>query len=129
MSIATRRSSNYATLVRDTLHKRGHATNAELLAELRHVHPELSATTVHRITQRLLEDGECVKAPVSESGEMRYDSNLLPHDHFVCSCCQQLRDISLPRIVRNQIQAALDGCRLDGQLLIVGSCHACCKSE
>ena len=125
MPIATRRKSKYVDLVRDMLLARGHLTNAELLTELRRMHPELSATTVHRITQRLLADGECARGPNSVSGELRYDANLLPHDHFACSCCGQLRDISLPKSVYHAIQSELRECQLDGQLLIIGRCHKC----
>lgn len=125
MSIATRRKSKYVELVREALSQRGHATNAELLTELHQTHPSLSPTTVHRITQRLFADGECISAPSPKSGEICYDANLLPHDHFFCSCCQELRDISLPASVYRSIESELHGCTLDGQLLIIGNCHNC----
>ncbi len=129
MAIATRRKSRYVDLVREVLTRHGHATNGEIAAILRQTYPRISDTTVHRITQRLIHDGECVYGPVLPSGVKRYDGNLLPHDHFECSCCHTLRDLTLPAEVRRQIEYELKGCTLDGQLLIIGNCHKCKQKE
>lgn len=125
MPIATRRSSKYVDLVRRELLHVGHATNGELADLVRKKHPSISDTTIHRITSRLVHDGECAVGPILQSGVRRFDINLLPHDHFYCVHCDALRDIVLPDHIRQELERVLGGCNVDGQLLISGSCRKC----
>ena len=52
------RTTKYTSAVREFLAVQRHATNTEILAHLQAVYPDISATTVHRITARLYERGE-----------------------------------------------------------------------
>lgn len=125
MSIATRRRSKYTDNIRAILAQYGHATNAQLAKVLRQSYPDVSSTTVHRITQRLIEDSEIQYAPNAQDGSMLFDSNTNPHDHFECSVCDELRDITIPSSGRNAIREAIGDCRVDGSLKIVGTCCDC----
>ncbi len=125
MAIATRRRSKYTDTVRSVLIERGHATNAQIAADLRLLFPTVSDTTVHRITQRLIEDGEARLAPNASDGSMLFDSNAEAHDHFECAGCGELRDIHIPREGRSMIRSAIGDCRVDGPLKIVGTCCNC----
>lgn len=125
MNTTTRRQSRYVSAVRQALEYFGHATNAEITDDLRRSYPHLSDTTVHRITQRLLEDGEIQLATHDEFGAMVFDINTAPHDHFECSECGGLNDISVPQSARRDIRAVIGVCRLNGPLKIVGECHKC----
>lgn len=125
MTIATRRRSKYADSIRHILSELGHATNAQVAAMLRRSYPHVSDTTVHRITQRLLIDGEVQHAPNASDGSMLFDSNITRHDHFECSVCGELRDISIPESGRDTIREAIGDCRVDGSLKIVGKCCGC----
>lgn len=127
MAIATRRRSKYADSIRSILAKYGHATNAQLADTLRRSYPNVSDTTVHRITQRLVEDGEVRYAPNATDGSMLFDANTSAHDHFECSVCGELRDITIPDSGRNMIRQAIGDCRVDGSLKIVGTCCDCMK--
>ena len=102
-----------------------HATNAEIAGRLRESYPDISDTTVHRITQRLYNDGAIGLAPSSSQGCLRYDFSPESHDHFICSQCDSLQDIKVPDSVRCQIERQLDGCCFDGPLAITGVCQQC----
>lgn len=127
MAIATRRRSKYADTIRSILATVGHATNAQLADILRQSYPDVSDTTVHRITQRLIEDGEVRYAPNATDGSMLFDTNTNTHDHFECSVCGELRDITIPASGRSILRQAIGDCRVDGSLKIVGTCCNCMK--
>ena len=128
MQLAKERKSKYVSAVRSLMHQMGHATNFELLESLRSEYPDLSATTVHRVTARLHERGELQLAPTGRENVLRYDANSLPHDHFMCSLCGLLRDANLGPIIRPQIEQAIgDGCSIAGNLTVSGICKQCHK--
>ncbi len=120
------RNTKYTNLVRSLMNHLGHATNAELLDSLRHEFPDLSATTVHRITTRMVERGELQLAPSGYANILRYDANLSAHDHFMCDICGVLRDADLGSIVRPEIERAIgDDCSISGSLTVSGICKKC----
>lgn len=125
MTNATRRRSRYADGIRQILIESGHATNAQIAGLLRRSYPDVSDTTVHRITQRLVTDGEVQYAPNASDGAMLFDSNTTMHDHFECSVCGDLRDITIPKSGRDMIRRAIGDCRVDGSLKIIGKCCGC----
>ncbi|MCB9820076.1 transcriptional repressor [Candidatus Nomurabacteria bacterium] len=126
MQTATkRRRSKYVESVRQSLAYFGHATNAQLADDLRRIYPHVSDTTVHRITQRLLEDGETQLAPNAADGAMVFDSNIDIHDHFECAKCEKLRDITVSTSCRESLRSTIGDCRLNGSLKIVGTCCEC----
>lgn len=125
MATVQRRKSKYTELVYASLLRRRHATNIDIASDVRLVYPDVSDTTVHRITQRMLADGLCQYAPHTDQGVMRFDSNVTQHDHFECAQCGILQDISIENSARDSIARAIDGCTIDGQLKIVGTCCAC----
>ena len=107
------------------MNKVGHASNADILQHLQHTYPELSATTVHRITTRMVERGELNQAPSSLDNVARFDAITKPHDHFRCTSCDRLRDIELPADMFDTIQAMMGDCKLNGRLVVQGSCNKC----
>lgn len=122
------RTTRYSAAIQDTMSRLGHATNNELLHILRLEFPSLSATTVHRITARLVERGELRLAPTGASNVLRFDANLTPHDHFMCEHCGLLRDANLGDIVRPQIEKAIGSdCSISGSLTVSGVCKQCHK--
>lgn len=119
------RTTKYTQAVADFMKQAGHATNAQILERLHQGYPDLSATTVHRITARMLERGELAAAPPALDNSARFDANLTPHDHFHCLDCDKLRDLQLPEEVANLIQDCVGDCRPTGRLNIQGSCTKC----
>lgn len=120
------RSTKYVVAAKKYLYKVGHATNAELLAVLQRDYPQLSATTIHRITTRLMERGDILLAPVGQDNVLRFDANTEPHDHFMCMNCGLLRDTILDDKVRSLIEGSIgDGCEISGRLVVSGLCKNC----
>lgn len=123
--MTTRRRSKYVDAVKYSLAHFGHATNAELCDDLRISYPHLSDTTVHRITQRLYDDGEIGFAALDRAGVMVYDARSDEHDHFYCEHCDSIRDVELPKTCRDSIHTAVGPCQLSNSLKIVGVCQGC----
>lgn len=123
--IVSRRITKYTDSILSILCQLQHATNAEIAGRMRESYPDISDTTVHRITQRLQSDGIIGLAPASRQGCLRYDFSPESHDHFICSECDSLQDIKVPDSVRCQIERQLDGCCFDGPLAITGVCQQC----
>lgn len=121
------RQTKYCNAIKSTLEIKGHATNNELLNELRKSFPELSATTVHRATVRLASRGEIGKAPATKDGSMCYDTNTEPHDHFLCSNCDLLRDTDVKDRIIPILESSIGDCRISGRLTISGICKECIK--
>ena len=119
------RQTKYTKAVTAHMRKLGHATNMQLLESMRTSYPELSATTIHRITTRFLQQGLIHHAPPDKDGSMRFDTNLSPHDHFVCTACGGIRDIDVADEITPLVSNALGGCKITGRLLIHGSCKSC----
>lgn len=130
MSISHDRTTKYVAAVRELMAKAGHATNVELLDMLHASYPDLSATTVHRITTRMVERQELQLAPSGRANILRYDANLAPHDHFMCEVCGLIKDAELGGLMRPQIEKAVgDGCSISGSLTVSGVCKHCHKEE
>jgi len=123
------RATKYTTAVATFITDNKHATNITILTHLQNTYPELSATTIHRITSRMVERRELVIAPSTLNNASRFDANLQPHDHFQCTNCDGLRDIELPDSVVNSLETILGDCQLTGRLTIQGKCAECCKKE
>ncbi len=121
----TTRQTKYSKAVTDFLEKHDHATNSQILEYLHEIYPELSATTVHRVTARLCEQNRLAIAPPSSDGSMRYDYKTKPHDHFICNSCGGIRDIDVAESLIPLVNKALGGCKISGNLLIHGSCETC----
>ncbi len=119
------RQSKYCTAIEEIIARLGHATNLEILDELRKDYPKLSATTVHRATARLASRGQLGIAPLGRDGAMRYDANTQSHDHFQCHHCYILRDADIRKAVAPIIRAAIADCEIGGRLVISGLCKDC----
>lgn len=128
-TFSAQRRTKYCQAIEDILSSLGHATNAELLDELRMTYQNVSATTVHRATARLARRGTIGTAPVKQDGSMRYDANIIPHDHFQCSVCGLLHDTDIKDKIVPILEASIDGCSISGQLTISGTCKQCTKKE
>mgnify|MGYP001158813370 CR=1 FL=1 len=122
------RVTKYTAATSEIMEKLGHATHAELLRELHSSYPDLSATTVHRITTRMVERGELRLAPSGRENILRFDANAAPHDHFMCEVCGLLRDAMIGDQLRPLIEQSIgDGCAISGSLTVSGVCKECNK--
>lgn len=110
--------------VREALNILGHASNQQLHEQVMMLMPSLSATTVHRITNRLIENKQIGYAP-SNGKAVMLDASPEPHDHFVCKGCSGMKDIILPVSVFNNIQEQLGKNIVENELVIYGICVDC----
>ena len=122
------RETKYCNTIRMVVEYRGHATNAEILSDVRRVFPSISATTIHRATARLAVRGELGHAPSDSKGAMRYDTNLTAHDHFMCVRCGKLLDIDVANDVIPIIERQLEPCEVVGNITVSGLCGCCLTS-
>lgn len=125
----TSRETKYCKSIKDYLSVVGHATNAEILNALRKSFPELSATTVHRATNRLSRRGEIAMSPPDSSGSFRFDNNISSHDHFMCSLCSNLKDVNIIDDIKEILESKIEGCKISGRLTISGICRNCKVGE
>lgn len=102
----------------------GHATNAQILAAVKAQLPDLSATTVHRITTRLIRAGLLAYGP-EINGAKIIDANTQPHDHFICDACSGIKDVHISQHSRDELQQQVDSLVLHSRLTITGECSQC----
>lgn len=123
------RKTKYSVAITDFMQSVGHATNADILTHLHSTYPNLSATTVHRITSSMVNRNMLASAPVAPGNVARFDANLAGHDHFECIRCGCIRDIAVPSNCLEGLQEVLGECKFGGHLNIQGTCKECLKSE
>lgn len=69
-----------------------HPTAEWVYQTLKPDYPDLSLGTVYRNMAQFKEDGVIISVGVV-NGQERYDGNVRPHTHFVCSECNSVIDI------------------------------------
>jgi Fe2+ or Zn2+ uptake regulation protein len=102
----------------------GHCSNAQILKSVKQQMPFLSATTVHRITARLIKNGILSDGP-KINGVILIDSNTVPHDHFVCSACKGVKDIWIDDNLRKKLQDQTNATIRPYSLVVIGDCVNC----
>lgn len=122
------RETKYSKELLSAITLRSHATNAELLLDLKTMFPEVSATTIHRATARLLDRGKVREAPDTH-GAMRFDALVTAHDHFICNGCDGIRNLDIATTLLPTISEALGGCKITGRLVIYGTCEKCLTAK
>ncbi|NQV42614.1 MAG: transcriptional repressor [Candidatus Marinimicrobia bacterium] len=70
-----------------------HPTADWVYKETRKVIPNISLGTVYRNLNQLVESGRVLK--LKDEAMVRYDGNIVRHDHFRCSACGKWYDIEL----------------------------------
>jgi Fur family transcriptional regulator, peroxide stress response regulator len=69
-----------------------HPTAEWVYQKLKPDYPDLSLGTVYRNLSQFKNDGVIISVGVV-NGQERYDGNVKPHTHFVCSRCNAVIDI------------------------------------
>jgi Fur family transcriptional regulator, peroxide stress response regulator len=106
-----------------------HPSAEELHAAVRREMPTLSLATVYKTLDTLAGIGAV--RPVSRLGARgRWDANLEPHHHLVCTVCGAVSDVSEPRLEAaarpSAAVAARHGFDVEGHSVeIFGRCAAC----
>lgn len=122
------RQTKYTSAVLQALEALKHATNSQIHDLVKQIHPEVSVTTIHRVTSRLAERGVIARAPKTSTAEERYDTDPTPHHHFMCSTCDRLCDIvenEASRTAVDLLGTMSRRCKLAGMVTIQGACEDC----
>lgn len=121
------RMTPQTNIVLSTARRLGHASNSQILIEAHKTMPDLSATTVHRITNRLIDGGILAKGP-EINGTQLVDANVTAHDHFMCSACSGIKDLRINNDLRTAIKREVGIKILPKSLIIYGDCANCPKA-
>lgn len=103
-----------------------HPTAEEVYNALKTKNPELSLGTVYRNLNFLVDKLE-VKKINNINGVVRYDGNIEPHYHFICSKCSKIQDIELDKqieinkIVDNNVYGDIE----THEINFLGICNSC----
>ena len=121
MKYSRKREAIYQAITATTSHP-----NADwVYATLKPDYPDLSLATVYRNIALFREQGR-VALIATVNGQERFDGNVAPHAHFICSRCGCVLDIDAPKIQANELPGA-PGARIDSwQIHCYGLCGPCC---
>lgn len=128
VSAPINRQTKYTAAVLEALTLLKHATNGQILDIVRQIYPEVSATTIHRVTTRLEERGVIALAPKTTAAEERYDIDPVPHHHFMCVRCERLCDVEENEQSRTAVDllgAMSKRCKFAGMVTLQGTCEDC----
>lgn len=108
-----------------------HPTAEWVYQQLKPEYPDLSLGTVYRNIAQFKEDGQIITVDVV-NGQERYDGNVIPHTHFVCTECGTVLDIDESFIgeeANRQISEKY-GLVVDShELVFYGKCSQCLKKH
>lgn len=104
-----------------------HPSAETLFESLQTEHPDISLATVYRNLALFRSQG-LIQSLGTVEGVERFDGDIRPHVHFVCSKCGAVLDLpgaEKPHPVFTEAAEAM-GCRIDGyKLMFTGACSQC----
>lgn len=98
---------------------------------LKSEYPDISLGTVYRNLALFKEQGQIISLG-TVNGVERFDGNVSPHVHFICSCCgsvQDLHQISVPEELNLAVEKSTGGHVDACHLTFTGNCAACQQSQ
>lgn len=108
-----------------------HPTAEWVYQQLKPRFPDLSLGTVYRNLTAFRQEGTVISVGVV-NGQERFDAEVTPHTHFICTCCggvYDLFDLAVPEELK-QAPARLYGLRVDHyHLTFQGACKLCLSKQ
>ncbi len=89
--------------------------------------PDLSLGTVYRNLTMFKEQGQIISLG-AVGGVERFDGNITPHVHFVCTGCESVQDlpqIAVPEALNEEVALQTGGQIDTCQLTFTGRCNKC----
>ncbi len=106
--------------------------SAEMLHQmLQEEHPDISLATVYR-NLALFKNQGVIQSLGTVGGIERFDANIEPHVHFICTNCSAVMDlpqITVPQQLQATVESATGGRVAECQLSFTGTCQSCCQAE
>ena len=90
LRVTPQRLTIYETLVRE----KHHPTAQALFERLQSTLPSLSQATVYNTLQTMVEMGLVRELGTAGDGTVRYDADISPHAHLVCTDCNSIEDFA-----------------------------------
>lgn len=104
-----------------------HPSAEKLYQMLQEEHPDISLATVYR-NLALFKSQGLIASVATVDGVERFDGNIEPHVHFICSGCGAVQDVFEVDQPDYSSYAEFLGCRIDQtQLTFTGLCRDCLK--
>lgn len=104
-----------------------HLTAEEIYDRAKLLLPDIALGTVYRNLGALVESGEIVRIDVSGEAS-RYDGNVIPHEHIVCTACGRVDDVNIDGV--DELIRARDDLRISGYMLtLYHVCENCRKKS
>jgi Fur family transcriptional regulator, peroxide stress response regulator len=102
-----------------------HPTAAVVFQRVRRRLAQVSLATVYRNLRMLAAEG--LLAERTDQAGLRFDGNIVPHDHFTCLACGRIYDVPAraERTVRHRAAARTGFEVLDHRIEYYGRCGAC----
>jgi Fur family peroxide stress response transcriptional regulator len=108
-----------------------HPSAETLFQMLQKEHPDISLATVYR-NLTLFKTQGMIQSLGTVNGIERFDANVNPHVHFICSSCSSVQDLpeldppeSLCSAAAKATGGQVSGC----QLIFTGTCQNCLPQE
>ena len=90
-------------------------------------HPDISLATVYRNLSRFRSQG-IIQCVATVRGTERFDANINPHVHFICTGCDSVIDlhqVQVPQTLSSLVESS-SGCQVEScQLTFSGLCDNC----
>lgn len=125
--MATLKFSRQRESIKDYLARTtDHPTADMVYSQVRQEYPHISLGTVYRNLNLLAELGEIIKITTPDGGD-RFDGNIEPHYHFICSSCHKVIDMDLENMdYINQVAAKNFNGEIESHAMIFyGRCDQC----
>lgn len=122
-----KRSAILACLRATDTHPSADMVHAMLQAE----HPDISLATVYRNLALFKQQG-LIQSVATVNGIERFDANVNPHVHFICTSCTAVMDlpqVQVPQQLSDIVENATGGAVMECNLTFTGKCQACCQAE
>lgn len=107
-----------------------HPTADDVYAGIKSDFPNISLGTVYRNLSLLADLGEILKISVG-NGPDRFDCNVKPHSHFICTKCNCIKDIDLEEIdcIKEKFSKSFEGEITAHTTTFYGICKECLEKE
>ena len=100
-------------------------------AQLKPEYPDISLGTVYRNLALFKQQG-LIASLGTVNGVERFDGNIEPHVHFICTSCDGVTDLpqmAVPQSLCSQAAAQIGGQIDVCHLSFTGVCNRCCSSR
>ena len=106
-----------------------HPTPEEVYSEIRTQLPSLSLATVYKVLDQFYQHGLLRKVS-TKTQVARYDANISPHHHLVCSSCGTIWDVKKEGVMEGLSASVENGFRVSHyDVIFHGQCAACLKNS